>query len=280
MHPHESIVPAAWRAELDLRFARRGEATLLAARRQRGPLALQKPLHPEGPSPCHAVVLHPPGGIAAGDALELRCTLDAGAHALLTTPGAGKWYRSGGTEASQQIAIEVGEQACCEWLPQETILFDGARATLDAQIRLAAGGRYLGWEVLVFGRTARGERFAHGRLRLATRLIEDGRLLWAERAALSGGDALLDAAPGLAGRPVSGTMIAAGFDCPDALLAALREACARHEACGVTRLPRVLLARCLGDSAEAVRAHFLRLWTLLRPALAGRQAVPPRIWAT
>lgn len=280
MHPREAIVPAGWQAQLDLRFARRGQTTVLAHRAQRGPLALQKPLYPEGPSPCHAIVLHPPGGIAAGDALDIRCRLDGGAHALLTTPGAGKWYRSAGAEASQHLVVEVAEEACCEWLPQETILFDGARAVLDSEIRLAPGGRYLGWEVLVFGRSARGERLSRGSLRLATRLTEDGRVLWTERAALSGGDALFDAAPGFAGRAVSATLLAAGLDCPDDLLAALRAACATQPACGVTRLPRMVLARCLGDSAEAVRAQLLRLWSLLRPTFAGRDAVPPRIWAT
>ena len=132
---------ASWHAELHLGFARTGERTVLRENRHRGPLRVQKALYPEGDAVCQAIVLHPPSGIAGGDQLAIAAEVGAGAHAQLTTPGAGKWYRSGGVEASQCIELTVGEGATLEWLPQETIVFDGAQARMETHVSLAADVR-------------------------------------------------------------------------------------------------------------------------------------------
>ena len=102
-----SPATAHWRAELDLRFERRGARTVLAAQRHSGPLLVQKPLYPDGPETCHATLLHPPGGIAAGDSLNISAALGGEAQALLTTPGATKWYRSGGPIAEQHTRFAL-----------------------------------------------------------------------------------------------------------------------------------------------------------------------------
>jgi hypothetical protein len=124
----EEAARPGWQARLTLGFERRGERTLLAHCEHHGPLRVQKALYPEGPAVCQAIVLHPPGGIAGGDRLEIVLAAGPGAHAQLTTPGAGKWYRSGGRRARQSLHVRVDEQAIVEWLPQETIVFDGAEA--------------------------------------------------------------------------------------------------------------------------------------------------------
>jgi len=136
---------ASWKAELHLEFERREGRSILAKRRHDGPLVVQKPLYPEGDAVCHAIVVHPPAGIAGGDELEIGVRAAEGAHALLTTPGAGKWYRSGGAWARQRIEFDARDGACIEWLPQETIVYDGALAGIRTEVRLAGSARFIGW---------------------------------------------------------------------------------------------------------------------------------------
>lgn len=271
---------AGWRAELELGFERRGARSVLASRRHDGPLAVQKTFHPEGEDICHALVLHPPAGIAGGDVLEIAVRAGAGANALLATPGAGKWYRSSGAWACQHIRFDVGADACLEWLPQETIVFDGALADMLTEVRLAAGARYIGWEILCLGRTGSGERFTRGECRLRTRIEREDQPVFNERGRIEGGSALLESPAGLAGQPVSGTMLAVSPACDAALVAACRELKPARGDVGVTLLPGVLIARYLGASSEAAKHYFVQLWRILRPVVAGREAAELRIWRT
>ena len=201
-----------WQARLELDFVRRDDATILAGRRHFGPLRVQKALHPEGPGICHAIVLHPPAGICGGDRLSISVAVGDAGHALLTTPGAGKWYRSAGQQARQALDFRVGPGATLEWLPQESIVFDGARGLMASRVSLAQGACFIGWEVLCLGRRASGERFGRGELRLSTRIELAGAPIWAERGKIAGGSALQDSPIGLAGRTVSATLLAAGAD--------------------------------------------------------------------
>jgi len=274
----------SWHAELHLGFARDGERTVLRENWHRGPLRVQKALYPEGDAVCQAIVLHPPSGIAGGDHLAISAALDAWAHAQLTTPGAGKWYRSGGAKASQRIAFAVGEGAALEWLPQETIVFDGARARMETRVALAADSRYIGWDILCLGRAAAGERFENGRFDLFFRVDRGNAPIWLERGSFDGNDAKLSSPAGWAGATVCGTLLCTFPELPQQA-ASLLEACreiipadaANH---GLSALPGMLVARYLGDSSEAARHWFADLWAILRPACCGRPAVTPRIWNT
>jgi urease accessory protein len=270
----------SWCAELALDYERRGARTVLAARRHDGPLVVQKPFYPEGDAVCHSIVVHPPAGIAGGDELSVAARARPGACALLTTPGAGKWYRSGGSWARQSLAFEVAADACLEWLPQETIVFDGALADLKTDVRLGAKATYIGWEVLCLGRTGSGERYASGECRLQTRIGRGDRPLWFESGRIEAGGALIASPAGLGGRTVCGTLLAAAPEIATSLLDACRcDKPASGEA-AVTRLPGLLVARYLGDSSEDAKRYFIRLWRRLRPALTGREAIEPRIWRT
>jgi urease accessory protein len=272
--------PAGWEARLELRFERETARTRLAARRHSGPLRVQKALYPEGSGVCQVVMVHPPGGIVGGDSLKIEVDAGLRAHAQLTTPGAAKWYRSGGVVARSDTVLRVAAGALVEWLPQETMLFDGARATIRLGVELAEDAHFIGWDVTQLGRTASGERFASGRLHQTLELIRGDAMLWCERAVLDGGSRALQAGAILGGAPVFGTMIAAGADLDDGVLAACRAASPASGVGAVTRLPKVLVARYRGDCARAARTYFASLWRVLRPALAGRDAVPPRIWNT
>ena len=275
---------SAWHAELHLGFARAGERTVLRENRHRGPLRVQKALYPEGDAVCQAIVLHPPSGIAGGDHLAISATVASGAHAQLTTPGAGKWYRSGGAEASQTLDLSVAEGATLEWLPQESIVFDGARARMETRVSLAADSRFIGWDMLCLGRAAAGERFTNGHFCLFSRVDRNRLPLWIERGGFSGNDPMLSSPAGWAGATVSGTLLCTFPELPQqaaGLLEALRKIspadAAQH---GTTALPGLLVARYLGNNSEAGRRWFTALWEILRPACCGRPAFIPRIWNT
>ena len=271
---------APWRARLALAFEHAQSRTTLTRREHEGPLVVQKPLHPEGPDVCQCIVVHPPGGIAGGDAIELDVTVGAGAHAQLTTPGAAKWYRAAGRRASQAIACRVAKGGVLEWLPQGTIVFDGADAASTLRVELAPDATYLGWDVVCLGRTASAERFTHGDWRQRIDIVRGDALVWSERAVLRGDSPLLASPAGLNGAPVFGTFVAMAPTLPDDLLAACRAFAPAEGEGAVTRMPHALVARWRGHAMEAAHAYFAALWAAVRPALTGRAAVPPRIWAT
>lgn len=267
-------VAESWKASLALELANRDGKTILSARRHEGPLVVQKPFYPEGDAVCHAIVVHPPGGIAAGDELEIGVRVAAGAHGLLTTPGAAKWYRSAGPWARQSVSFSVA--GALEWLPQETIVFDRALAAMRTRIELAAGARYLGWEILCLGRRGSGERFGSGTIKLDFRVSRQGKPLWIERGTIEGGGRLMSSPVGLAGRSVCATFLG----CGQGLSASLLSECRKIPQIAATLVPGVLIARYLGDSSEEAKRRFTQIWRTVRPALLGREAREPRIWRT
>lgn len=272
---------AGWEASLELRFARAGERTVLERAAHVGPLRVQRPFHPEGPDVPHVYVLHPPGGVVGGDVLALALRVGEGAAALVTTPAASKLYRSASRTARIEVTCEVAAGAALEYLPQETIAFDGCRAHTTLRVELARGARFLGWEVIALGRPAAGEGFDHGELVQRIEVWRDGAPLLVERSRYAPGVATLSAAWGLRGQTVVGTFVCAGgavdIDGSSALLPPPRDGAAAS----VTRLEEdLVVARYLGDDPVQARRWFEALRAQLRPALVGRAAIEPRIWAT
>jgi urease accessory protein len=152
MKPVEALHAAGWRASLELGFRADDERTWLARRRHSGPLVVQRSFYPEDAGLCQMVIVHPPGGIAGGDELELNISAEEHAGVQLTTPGAGKWYRGFGHNARQTVRIGVAAGAMCEWLPQENIVFDGAAAQMSLQVDLADDAVFCGWDFTCLGR--------------------------------------------------------------------------------------------------------------------------------
>ncbi len=266
-----------WRAQLEMEFAERGGRTVLAGKRHYGPLTLQRPFYPEG-APAHLYVLHPPGGLVGGDQVELSAAVGAGAHALITTPGAAKFYRSAGPPATQTQRLSVAPGGVLEWFPQENILFPGANAGLLSEIQLGGDARFIGWEVQCLGRPVIGERFATGSADMGLRIWRDGAPLLIERLRVDGTGSL-DGPSGLRGFPVAATFVASGTRAED--LEAVRAQLFRNDLnWSATRVDDLLVARCLAPGSEPVRRLFVALWGILRPRLIGREACPPRIWAT
>lgn len=278
-----SYSAASWCADLRLGFEHGLAGTRLVQRDHSGPLRVQKALYPEGPQTCHAVIVHPPGGVVGGDRLKIGISAGAGAHALLTTPGAGKWYRANGKVSRQDVRIEAGPGAAVEWLPQETLFYNDACVEMAHDVDLAPDARYLGSEILCFGRTASGESFARGTVRQATRIRRAGRLVWHEQGAIDGAGAAMHSPFGLAGNTVCATLIGCGPALDSAQLQALREdtnSCSGSGQTGVTQFKQVIVVRHLGTSGETARAVLLAAWRRLRPTLLGRAACVPRLWNT
>jgi len=266
-----------WQAELELGYTRIGDATRPVLRRHSGPLRVQKHLYPEGPEVCQHIIVHPPGGIAGGDRLDISVTLGPGAWAQLTSPGAAKWYRAA-SPAFQDLQLRVEAGATLEWLPQETIVYSAAQAELNTRIELHGDAQLFYWDIVALGRPAAGERFDAGHFQARLDIRRDDRLIWHERQRIAGADALLDSPIGLDGRSVFATLIASGELDAD-LLERCRELPSRVRG-DLTQLPGLIVARCLADEALHARAWLIDLWRLLRPELLGREAVPPRIWST
>lgn len=272
-----------WPARLALQATRDGAATRVHAAHD-GPLRLLKTLYPEGPGVAHAVLVHPPGGLVGGDRLDIALDVRPGAHLLVTTPAATRFYRSVAGEATQAVAATVAAGARLEWLPQETIAYSGCDGRNEVRLQLDAGACLMAGEVLVLGLPAAAQPFERGRL--LQHLEITGR--WLDRGWIDAADAaLLDGPCGLGGHRVLGTLACAQsepFGDTEALLADSRALLDAVPRSGITHLAGLhgplLLARVVGDEVEAVMLALRRVRALWRERLWALPSSDPRIWAT
>ena len=280
---NDLIPVTGWQARLQLGFQRRDQRTVLRQWTHQGPLQVQRPFYPEGETVCHVAILHPPGGVVGGDELRLDAQLDPNAHALLTTPAAGKFYRSAGPVARQTQRLTVGPGAALEWLPQENIVYNGARLHTLTRVDLQGDARLLSWEILCLGRPAAGEKWIAGECRQMLEIWRDGEPLYLEPGYLMGGDPVLKAAWGLQGQPVTATLLSAPVlpGMVDAVRAGWTAMTVGGEdVVAVTAIDGVLIGRYLGPSAACARHLFILAWSLLRPLLLNRPPCPSRFWTT
>lgn len=276
----------SWHAELDLHYRRDGARTVLAHRHD-GPLRVLKSLYPESPAICHDVLVHPPGGIVGGDALAIDLRVGAAAHALVTTPGATRFYRSAGDAASQTLDARLEPGARLEWLPMETICHPGAQVRNHLRFELAPGAEMMGWDLLALGLPASGAAFEAGRVdqtiempglwleRSRVDAVEDRRLLasplgW-------GGDSLQATLWLATGTPMERARI-------DALLDAARGIAADHalaQRSGCTSPDaRLVVLRALAPRTEPAWTLLTTVWRAWRELAWGLAPCAPRVWRT
>jgi urease accessory protein len=274
-----------WHGRLELRYRVDGARTLVRDRHS-GPLRVLRSLYPEDPRVCHSVLVHPPGGIVGGDTLELDIALEPQAHALLTTPGAARFYRSAGELARQATTARVDAGARLEWLPLETICHRAAIGENSLRFELAAGAEMIGWDILALGLPASGEAFDSGRF---TQRIELPGV-WLERGVVDGGDTrLLDSPLGWAGQRVMATLWLAGGSAlttarREALLDAARECSAgnplQRSAGSTSPHPELVLLRVLAPRVEPAMDLLVAVWRRWRTLAWGLEPCAPRIWRT
>ncbi len=276
----------SWHGHLALHYRLAADGGTTAHDRHSGPLRVLQRLYPEGPRVCHHVLVHPPGGIVGGDVLEIEARLDEGTHALVTTPGATRFYRSAGSEAVQSLRARVQPGARLEWLPLETIAYSGCIAHNRLCFELAPGAEMIGWDVLALGLPAAGEGFERGVYRQHLELPG----VWLERGRIAADDALLlDSPLGLAGHRVMATMwFAAGSTMPrerrEALLEAARDLAAAHPLAATSGSTsthdEVVVLRLLAPRVEPAMGLLQQLWARWRSVAWQMPATAPRVWRT
>ena len=279
-HTAEQL-PSGWHGSLQLVYSNHQGSTQLTHAQVKAPLKVQRPFYPEGQAVCHSVVLHTAGGIVGGDRLSQNIHLKANAHALITNAAASKVYRSNGQQARQTIEIQVDADACLEWLPQETIVFNGAVYRQDLRVELAQNASWLGWEIARFGRSARGEKFLEGEWRSHTEVWQQGRPLWIDRQWLPGKEEIFNSPHGLAGKPVVASLAWVGQAVSPEIIEKARilwNSQNRQGEAGVTQLISGILCRYRGSSTAEVRNWFTDIWHLLRLSFLGRPSCLPRVW--
>lgn len=262
----------------ELAVGRRGTGSSLTHLYQRTPCRVLFP-RPEADDPLTAVLVTTSGGLADGDTVSIEATAQLGAALLLTGQAAEKIYRSTGDVTEVAVSLGVADGAWLEWLPQETILFDGSRLSRRMAADVAGTGRLLAAETLVFGRSAHGERLASGLLHESWRIRADGRLAWADALRLDGDIArTLDGKAGFGGAAALATAVYVGPDAAD--LVPTARALAEDASCrgGATLVGGVLVARFLGGDARAVRLDLARFVGGMRHAAIGLPKRVPRAW--
>lgn len=277
---HALANSASWRARLELDFSknpnRPGET--MARSQHLGPLRIQKLLYPEGPGLCHAIIVHPPGGIAGGDDLAIDAIVAQGAAALITTPGATRWYGSMGAVATQRVRLDIKGE--CEWLPLETIVYDQAKVRSEIQIDCSDEACMIGWDTLIFGRQSSGEVFSQGQFHQTISCRFNDRLLWQERTKVDGNDSLFQSPIGFQSQRASSTLWAirpADQPWKEEEVEGLRASAS--EIAWSILWPRLLVGRQLGDPL-VLKSRNTAAWASLRPMVFQRPAIEPRIWST
>ncbi|WP_431265488.1 urease accessory protein UreD [Roseateles chitinivorans] len=285
--PPEMIVSVEkqWLARLRADY-RNERGRCVVSHEHEGPLRLLKSLYPEGEAICHSVLVHPPSGLVGGDTLDIVVTVGEGAHALVTTPGATRFYRSPtGALATQRVQATLGDRARLEWLPLEAIAYPGCEALNDARFTLAPTAELFAWDITALGLPGAGQPYASGRFQQHLEIPG----VWIERGLLDAADALLmDGDLGLAGHRCLGTLVfAAGAaigrerreQALDAVRALIEADPLRLTAGATAAQDGVLVVRALGPVVEPVSLLLRRCWAAWRQVLWGLDGAAPRLWA-
>lgn len=270
-----------WKGFLSFTFVNNGKRTVVKDKKHFGPLVLQRPYYQELDRPS-VLVIHPPGGIAGGDDLELNVRLKESAKALVSTPAATKFYRSNNRKAKQIQTIEMDAQTELEWLPQETLFFDESISENTLKFNLSSSeAKLIAWDIIGLGRPARGEGFDSGALVQSLELTIDNRLVFVDRLRVDALTNLIQSQAGLNGFLLSATALFYDLDVNKMqTIKELLQAEKWDAQVGVSQMENLVVLRVLGQELDAVKDTLYRSWEIVRPVVMGVPVIKPRIWNT
>ncbi len=274
----------AWRADLKLDYTLESQRTVARYLHQ-GPLRILQSLYPEGDQICHNVLVHPPGGLVGGDTLDIQVNVAEGAHALISTPSATRFYKSGGQAALQQVTVTLAPGARLEWLPLEAIAYNDCEATNRAIFNLAPTAELMAWDVTALGLPSSDMAFTKGHFQQHLEIPG----VWLERGNLRGDDTRwLNSPLGLAGQKCLASLVfASGHNIEPQraaqALEAAREVLEAHPLrlqAGITCAhPQVIVLRVMSPLVEPSMDLLKHVWAAWRHTLWALPSTPPRIWS-
>jgi urease accessory protein len=274
----------AWRADLKLNYTLESQRTVVRYLHQ-GPLRILQSLYPEGDQICHNVLVHPPGGLVGGDTLDIQVTVAEGAHGLVSTPGATRFYKSGGHPALQQVVAHLADNAKLEWLPLEAIAYNDCEATNRAIFNLAPSAELITWDVTALGLPSSDMAFTQGHFQQHLEIPG----VWLERGNIRGEDTRwLNSPLGLAGSKCLASLVfasgsAINSDRTTQALEAAREVIESHPLrlqAGITCAhPQVIVLRVMSPLVEPTMDLLKKVWAVWRHTLWALPSTPPRIWS-
>lgn len=289
------IVKSQWIASLELQLGHSSYGTQLTKTKRSGPLTIQKAFYPEGRDCAHLYLLHPPAGIVSGDELHVKIDVKQGAHTLVTTPGANRFYRArtnlaiGDPKQTQVTQINLDTDAKCEHFPLETLVYNQANGVNNVEVKLHNSSVYCGWDMTCLGLPSSNENFTAGRFTQLNTLYCDDILIYHDKVLIEPQSNIQHHAAGLAGNSVFGTFLAyapceqVSHEQRSQLVAQLREMVTENNAdtlISITDIRQLLVIRYLGQQAHQCKSLFIELWKLIRPLYIEKQGVQPRIWFT
>jgi urease accessory protein len=257
-----------WEGKINLIYEYQEGKTKVKLAYHQAPFNIQRPFYPEGNSICHSIILHTAGGIVGGDILTQNIHLFPHSQVFITNPAATKIYRTSEKKAFQDITIKLENDTYLEYLPQEIIIFNQCQYQQKLRVELADNATWLGWEILRFGRSARGETFTNGQWLNYTEVWHGDKPLWIDKQSLQGENELFSEINGLGGKPVIGSLILLSTkNTPQHFIGEIRELINNkfsHLTLGVTTLQGGLLCRYHGDSVSEAKICLTAIWQLLR----------------
>jgi urease accessory protein len=247
-------------------------------RKRFGPLSVQRPFYPENEC-CHVYLLHPPGGVVGGDQLELKIQSDEKSHALITAPGANKFYQSAGEYAQFNQYLKLEQNACLEFLPHENIYFPGARVNALTHIDARQDSRLIFWEKHCFGLPASQQIFSDGLITNHLQLRIDDQLVLNEKQRVDAQE--IENTSGFRGFAVTATLLIVAPDLDKQIVEVCRDLALSEGYVGITRPDqRFVVIRYLGPNTQTLNRFFISLWEQCRPLVMQREPCAPRIWNT